>query len=67
MQIPSVYAAVYTRKTPQRRVPTYGAAARRKLRQMENFPSLHAVSLFKKRPCSPMQIYGTATLCRRLR
>jgi hypothetical protein len=58
MQIPSVFAAVYMRKTP---LPTYGAATRRKLRQMENFSSL-----FKKRPCSPMQIYVTATLCRRL-
>jgi hypothetical protein len=66
MQIPSVFAAVYMRN-PQRRVPTYGAATRRRLRQMENFPSLHAVSLFKKRQCSPMQIYGAAMLYRRPR
>jgi hypothetical protein len=66
MQIPSVFTAVYMRKTPSG-YADYGAAARRRPRQMENFPSLHAVSLFKKRPFSPMQIYGTATLCRRLR
>jgi len=66
MQIPSVFAADFMRK-PQRRVSTYGAAARRRLRQMENFPSPPAVSLSKKRPCSPMQIYGMATLYRRLR
>jgi len=68
MQIPSVFAAVDMRKTPAACTKLRNCcAARRGQRQMENFPSLPAVGLFKKRPCSPMQIYGTATLYRRLK
>jgi hypothetical protein len=69
MQIPQRLRGGMHAEKPQRRVPSYGIFARlgADRGKVENFPSLPALGLLKKRPSPRMQVYVTAMLYQRLK